>query len=107
MNPWLAFVLGAFSVWRITHLLHAEDGPWDLLYRLRQWLGRSFFGQLTDCFYCLSLWVSAPFAWMLGAGWLEKLLFFWALSGAAIILQKISAPAGDSIPPNSYQEDEP
>ena len=37
---WLA--LGILAVWRVTHLLHAEDGPWDVLYRLRRRLGDGF-----------------------------------------------------------------
>ena len=55
---WL--LLGILGVWRVTHLLHAEDGPWKLLYKLRAILGRTLLGQLFDCFYCLSLWISAP-----------------------------------------------
>ena len=38
---WL--VLGSLCVWRVTHLLHAEDGPWDLVVRLRRLAGAGFF----------------------------------------------------------------
>lgn len=103
MEPWQAFLLGTFSVWRITHLLHAEDGPWDVFFRLRVRLGNSFFGQLTDCFYCLSLWISAPFALALGMGFLEKFLLFWAMSGAAMVLQKITTYS--NFPANPFKED--
>ncbi len=57
---WL--LLGILGVWRTTHLLHAEDGPWNLLDKLRALMGRTLLGQLFDCFYCLSLWIAAPFA---------------------------------------------
>jgi hypothetical protein len=85
------FTLGSLAVWRITHLFHAEDGPRKLLARLRASAGSGFWGDLLDCFYCLSLWASAPFAWFLGSGWGEKLLLWPALSGAAILLERVTS----------------
>ena len=99
---WLA--LGALGVWRITHLLHAEDGPWKLLRRLRQRLGSGFWGQLIDCFYCLSLWIAAPFAWLLGETALEKLLLWPAISAAACLLERVTRPA-EEVSPAAYFED--
>ena len=46
--------------WRITHLILAEGGPWELIIRVRKIVSNGFGGALLDCFYCLSLWVSAP-----------------------------------------------
>ena len=34
-----SFLLGILSVWRITHLLQAEDGPWAVVVRLRRRAG--------------------------------------------------------------------
>jgi hypothetical protein len=66
LDPTVAirFVLTALAVWRVTHLLAQEDGPWDLIVRLRRSLGQGSLGQLMDCFYCLSLWVAAPAAFL-------------------------------------------
>lgn len=89
---WYGLVLGVLGVWRITHLLQAEDGPFDMIVRLRRAVGTGFWGNLLDCFYCLSLWIAAPFAALLGAGIAEKLLLWPALSGAAILLERITAP---------------
>ena len=102
-------ILGALAVWRITHLLHAEDGPWDLLVRLRRAAGEGFWGGLLDCFYCLSLWVAAPLALVLGESWRERLLLWPALSGAAVLLQKITHRAAAPLPaaPVYYAEDHP
>ncbi len=99
---WLA--LGALSVWRITHLLAKEDGPWDLLVRLRQAAGSGFWGNLLDCFYCLSLWIAIPFAWWIGDGWRERLLLWPALSGATILLERVTRHP--DVPPAVYREDE-
>ena len=100
-------VLGILCVWRVTHLLNAEDGPWDLLVRLRRRMGSGFWGDLLDCFYCLSLWVAAPFALALGEGWKERLLLWPALSGAAILLERATArPETPGSTPTYYVEDE-
>lgn len=103
--------LGILGVWRLTHLLNAEDGPWDLLVRLRQRVGIGFWGSLLDCFYCLSFWVAVPFSIALGRGWKEQLLLWPALSGAAILLQRatereVAKPETLDSTVNYYVEDE-
>src|ERR1700694_1682245 len=85
-------ILGILGVWRITHLLQAEDGPWDVIVRLRHVAGNGFWGNLLDCFYCLSLWIAAPLAALVGANIVEKLLLWPALSGAASLLERMTAP---------------
>jgi len=86
-----ALLLGVLGVWRITHLIQAEDGPWDVVVRLRARAGASRVGQAMDCFYCLSLWIALPFAWLVGAGWLQQLLLWPALSAGAILLERRSS----------------
>jgi hypothetical protein len=76
------------AVWRITHLLWGEDGPFDALFRLRRSAGQTFLGQLLDCFYCLSLWTSLPFAYFIGANWPERIAFWFGFSGGAILLER-------------------
>jgi len=97
-------VLGILCVWRITHLLQADDGPWDIVVRLRRFAGNGFWGNLLDCFNCLSLWIAAPFAAYLGSGIAEKLLLWPALSGAAILLERLTAPKAP--PPEPYWKEE-
>jgi hypothetical protein len=84
---WL--VLGVLSVWRVTHLLNAEDGPWNLVVSLRQWAGTSFWAGLLDCFYCLSLWIAAPAAYFIGSRWSERFFLWLALSAGAILLERV------------------
>ena len=96
------FILGVLGVWRITHMLNAEDGPGQVFVWLRQLTGASFLGELLDCFYCLSLWTAVPFAWLLASRWRERLLLWPALSGAAILLERMHGP---SVPAPDYVED--
>jgi hypothetical protein len=85
----LKFIVGTLAVWRLTHLLAAEDGPFYLLARLRQRLGAGFWGGLMDCFYCLSIWIAIPFAIRLGGSWIERLVICLALSGAATLVNRV------------------
>ncbi|SFM23540.1 DUF1360 domain-containing protein [Rugamonas rubra] len=87
--PWFGFMLGVFASWRLAHLLAFEDGPWDLLARSRAALGNSVLGRLMDCFYCVSLWVAAPFGLLLGRTAQECALAWLALSGAACLLERM------------------
>lgn len=89
--PWFCFCLAALAVWRVTHLLCAEDGPFDVCVRLRRALGESFLGRLLDCFYCLSVWIAAPAALLLARDWPERLLWWLALSPAAILIERVHA----------------
>ena len=82
-------MLSVLAVWRVTHLLQAEDGPFDLVFKVRKFVGNGFFGSLMDCFYCLSLWVALPLAMYVGRTWFERVLQWLALSSGAIIIQKL------------------
>ncbi|MBZ5672687.1 MAG: hypothetical protein LAP61_00415 [Acidobacteriia bacterium] len=85
-------VLAILGVWRVTHLLHAEDGPADLFTRLRTALGSNMAGRALDCFYCLSLWTALPTAYWLGQTWGERVLVWLATSAGAILLERMTAP---------------
>ena len=64
---WLA--LGTLAVWRLTHLLQAEQGPWAAVGTLRHWAEGRLGGEPFKCFYCVSLWVALPLALLLGRHW--------------------------------------
>ncbi len=89
ISIWMRFVLAVFATWRITHLLAREDGPADIIARLRMRLGNGFAGKLMDCFYCLSIWVAAPLTLLVCSKPLDLLLTWLALSGAACLLERI------------------
>jgi Protein of unknown function (DUF1360) len=84
-------MLGALAVWRVTHMLTFGDGPWSAFRTLRQRAGQGFWGELLNCFYCLSMWAAAPFALVITAGWRERVLLWPALSGGAILLERLTA----------------
>jgi hypothetical protein len=97
-------ILGLLTVWRIAHFLQAEDGPWDVVVRIRRMAGNGFWGKLLDCFYCLSLWIAMPLSLLLGRSWWERTLLWPSLSAGASLLEQATNP-NLRIPPAPFAED--
>ena len=101
---WFYFIVSTLAVWRLTHLFGKEDGPFDIIFLIRKKAGTGFFAKLLDCFYCLSIWMALPFGIWLGANWLQKIILWLALSGAACLLEQATTK---NDPPDTaeYRED--
>jgi hypothetical protein len=84
----MQFILAALVTWRVTHLLANEDGPADVIARLRGRLGSGRLGNLMDCFYCVSLWVAVPAALLVSREPATWAISWLALSGAACLLER-------------------
>jgi len=69
----LRLALLALATFRLTHLFWWEFGPWDVFWRLREWVGvlavngaeddvvlygHTFLGKLFSCPLCLSMWIA-------------------------------------------------
>jgi hypothetical protein len=89
------FLVGVLATWRVTHLLVDEDGPGDVVVRLRQAAGDGWVGEAMDCFYCLSIWTAAPVAAAVARRRREVPLTWLALSGAACLLERATTEKGD------------
>lgn len=101
MTNFYILVLGGLVIWRLTHLLNAEDGPAGILVRLRVLAGNGMLGELLDCFNCLSLVLAFPIAGWLASNWYDFALLWPALSGAACLLERATANA--VAPPRSVE----
>jgi hypothetical protein len=95
MRDTFRFVIAVLAVWRVTHLLALEDGPFDVLARFRLSLGSGMVGKLISCFYCLSMWTALPFMWFFTGTSVERVVIWLALSGAAILLHRITGGSLD------------
>jgi hypothetical protein len=100
---WLT--IGILCTWRVTHLLNVEDGPANVFAGLRRAAGDGVWGDLLDCFNCLSLVVGAPLALIIGDQWMERVLVWPALSAGAIVLERLTAPRYSAPPRAHYIED--
>jgi len=96
----LQLALAALAVWRVTHLLAEEDGPGDAVLRIRARLGDGFAGRLMDCFYCLSVWVAAPFSIGLARPRRTSLRAWLAVSGAACLIEEATRALARDSPDN-------
>jgi hypothetical protein len=102
LSPLGWFILVALAVWRVTHVLTAEDGPGRVLARLRAAVHGRFGAAVLSCFYCLSLWVAAPFTFFLSVDdWGRRFVAWLALSGAACLLERLGSQA---VPPAVFYE---
>lgn len=97
--------MGIFALWRVTHLLAVESGPGDAIGKVRRLAGTGLIAELISCFYCLSVWVAAPFAYLLAENWQHRLLLWPALSAGAILLERITS-GGQPTEPIILQESE-
>lgn len=77
----LALILGTFAS---TYALIYSDGPWGVIYRVRNLEAMKDFGIL-ECFICTSFWVSIIITFTLGLHW-WILLIGW---GASVIIDKL------------------
>jgi hypothetical protein len=87
---WIRFVLATLVNWRVCHLLASEDGPWDVVARLRARLAQTALASLIDCFGCLSVWVAIPLAFFVSDGFLNLVMTWLALSGATFLLERMN-----------------
>ena len=101
----LEMILIILAVWRLTHLLSEEDGPFDIIFIIRKKAGTGFFGSLLDCFYCVSIWIAFPFGMWIGENWWEKIIMWLAFSGAACLLEQATTKNSRNTNKPDYYED--
>lgn len=85
----MRFVVAVLATWRVTHLLVSEDGPGDVIVKIRRALGDGLLGKLMDCFYCLSLWIAAVAALFVTRRLVDWIFVWLAISGAACLLERL------------------
>jgi hypothetical protein len=105
MNPFYWLLIGILVTWRVTHLLAVESGPADVIGKARRLAGTGLLGELVSCFYCLSIWLAAPLAYLLADNWKHRLLLWPAFSAGAILLERITI-GGQPAEPIILQEAE-
>ena len=86
----MRLLVAVLATWRASHLVVAEDGPWDVVVRLRRRAGTGMIGRLMDCFYCTSLWVAAPMALAVAHEATTWVVAWLGLSGGACLMERIS-----------------
>src|SRR5947208_4834105 len=87
----LDFIIICFCVYRVSHLISQEDGPFEIIFKFRKLLGKSWLGKLMDCFYCISIWFALFFTFIFVKDEIGKIVLeSFAISGAAIAIHKIT-----------------
>lgn len=93
-----ALIIAGLATWRLSSLLVHEDGPWDIMLRLRHWAradGDEVSGVIAlalQCIWCVSVWVAPvmlalalmPLLWVVPA--------IMAVSAVAILVERAARP---------------
>lgn len=85
-----AVLLATLAAWRVTHLIVAEEGPWNVFVHLRRAAAAVRLEKLAGCFYCASIWIAVPFAMLIAKDWRTMAICIPALSGGAIVLERLT-----------------
>jgi hypothetical protein len=94
-SPWFRFTVAVLATWRLSHLIAREDGPFDVVVRLRMRAGDGALGHLLDCPYCLSLWIAAPLALLVATSVPDWFVAWLAISGGASLLERFGERGGE------------
>lgn len=97
MPDWFLFLLLIFATYRVTQLLVYDDGPFDLIFKLRTKIGvynldqngesKSNLGKLFACPYCLGFWL-AILAALAASRSIDSFIILWlAIAGGQAFLE--------------------
>lgn len=89
---WLLLVLLTLAVYRVSHMLAYEDGPFDVFARMRGAVGQaSWIGRGLHCVLCLSFWLSLVVFFLLYpvVGVVMGVVAWQAVAGGVLVLHKV------------------
>ncbi|MDH4065384.1 MAG: DUF1360 domain-containing protein [Acidobacteriota bacterium] len=82
------FVVAVLATWRVAHLVAREDGPFDVIVRVRARAGDTSIGRLMDCPHCLGLWIAMPLAAWVARTPGQWLVAWLGIAGGASMAQR-------------------
>lgn len=89
------FLLALLGVYRLSHMIAMEDGPFDVFAELREKVGqKTWIGRGLHCVLCLSFWLSAlMMKWLFFAVGLlppgYNLITWLGLAGGCLVLHRL------------------
>lgn len=93
-----ALGVGTLATWRVSRLIVAEDGPAQIVVRLRRAVDATPLAGVMDCFACTSVWVGLGVSAVLFGGRLpirDVAVAGLGLSGMALLVESLMT-RGDS-----------
>jgi hypothetical protein len=86
------FIIAALAIWRVSRIVAAEDGPFDLLAKARARLRvneqATWWQRGATCIACTSFWLGLGFAFSMMGFTFGALVYGLALSAAATVLMR-------------------
>lgn len=94
---WFQFILGALATYRLARMVSMESGPGFIFRKLRGFPNAKKHPSVKEglsCLCCSSVWigsgVSAFYLWLEWITWQESILYPFALSAVAVLLNLFS-----------------
>lgn len=88
----LFLLIGPIVIWRMTHMMQEENGPFAVFARIRAFIASHTSDRVGgvnegyNCFKCLSVWLSMLYAVGLSDSFAQWVAITFFLSGIAIFL---------------------
>lgn len=82
-------LLSALAVYYLALSITRYDGPGYIFLRLREQWATGSVKDALQCFICTAPWIAMPFASFLGDDIGERIVLWFGLSGAAVIINFI------------------
>ncbi len=92
-----SLLLGTLATWRLSRLVVSEDGPAQVVVKVRKAVDTTPLAGLMDCFACTSVWIAGGVAVALFGGRLplrDVAVTAIALSGAAMLIEQVAGDPG-------------
>lgn len=97
MPDWFLFILLTLAVYRVSQLLVYDDGPFDLVFKFRDWAGvydrnetgeaQSHFGKFFSCIYCVGFWLAFFATFVISVSTSSFVLWWLAIAGGQAFLE--------------------
>ena len=112
LRDMFVFALAVLACYRLAILIASDDGPGDVLLRLRARLGAYDYGddgrpetsagRLVSCEYCVGVWIAAALALLLFPIGLMSFVYWLSIAGGQAFLWSVT-DAGTSQPDSAGQ----
>lgn len=98
----MIILLATLAVYRVSHMLAQETGPFALCYRFRSWVGdkavvpglpmqkqpHAWIIEGVTCPLCISFWLALPAALFVTVDWWTWSLVWLGIAGGVLVLHK-------------------
>ena len=90
----MKLLLVTVAVYRISHMIAIEDGPFNVFYRIREYVRKKFGAdhwvyEGFNCPLCISFWLAMVGAWIMVPALISEFVILWlGMAGAILVIHR-------------------